>query len=60
MLASAWAARLLATRLYGVATHDPFTFLLVPLMLLAVGALACLIAARRAANLDSRLVLRGS
>ena len=51
MLASAWAARLLAMRLYGVAIHDPFTILLFPLMLLTVGALACLIAARRGAEI---------
>jgi putative ABC transport system permease protein len=60
LIASAWAARLLATHLYGVATHDPLTFVLVPLMLLTVGALACLIAARRAASLDPRQVLRGT
>ena len=60
MLASAWAARLLATHLYGVARHDPLIFVLVPLMLLTVGALACLIAARHAASLDPRRVLRGT
>ena len=49
MLASAWLTRVLSTQLYGVTAHDPVTFVLVPLVLLAVGTLACLLPARRAA-----------
>ncbi len=59
MLASAWLTRVLTTQLYGVTAHDPLTFALVPLVLLAVGALACLLPARRAARLDPQRTLRG-
>ena len=50
MLASTWLTRVLSTQLYGVTPHDRLTFALVPLVLLAVGALACLLPARRAAS----------
>ena len=59
MLASMWLTRVLSTQLYGVTPHDRLTFALVPLVLLAVGALACLLPARRAANLDLLRTLRG-
>ncbi len=58
MLASAWLTRVLSTQLYGVTAHDPLTFALVPLVLLAVGTLACLLPARRAAQLDLQRTLR--
>ncbi len=60
MLASAWLTRVLSTQLYGVTAHDPLTFVLVPLLLLAVGTLACVLPARRAAQLDPQRTLRGS
>jgi predicted permease len=60
LIASTWITGLLREQLYGIAPHDPLTFALVPLLLLAVGAAACLTAARRAANLDPLRVLRGS
>jgi predicted permease len=59
MLASAWLTRVLSTQLYGVTAHDPLTFALAPLVLLAVGALACLLPARRAARVDPLRTLRG-
>jgi hypothetical protein len=59
MFASAWLTRALATRLYGITPHDTLTFVMVPLLLLLVGALACLVPARRAANLDPLRALRG-
>ena len=59
MLASTWLTRVLSTQLYGVTAHDPLTFVLVPLLLLAVGTLACVLPARRAAQLDPLRTLRG-
>ncbi len=59
MLASTWLTRVLSTQLYGVTAHDPLTFVLVPLLLLAVGTLACVLPARRAASLDPLRTLRG-
>jgi ABC-type lipoprotein release transport system permease subunit len=50
----------LSTQLYGVTAHDPLTFVLVPLVLLAVGTLACVLPALRAAQLDPQRTLRGS
>ena len=59
-LASAWLTRVLSTQLYGVTPHDTLTFVAVPLLLLIVGALACVIPARRAATVDPLRVMRGS
>jgi putative ABC transport system permease protein len=59
MFASAWLTRLLSTQLYGVTTYDPLTFVVVPLVLLIVGTVACFVPARRAACLDPLRVLRG-
>jgi predicted permease len=60
MLASIWLTGLLSTQLYGVASHDPFTFICVPVLLLAIGALACLLPAWRAATIDPVRILRGA
>jgi predicted permease len=60
MAASMWLTQLLRTQLYGIAAHDGLTFVLVPVLLVAAGALACLLPARRAARLDPLHVLRGS
>ena len=59
MLASAWLTRVLSTQLYAVTPHDTLTFIAAPLVLLAAGALACLMPARRASNLDPLRILRG-
>jgi predicted permease len=59
MVAATWLTRVLSTQLYGVTTHDPLTFVLVPLLLLTVGTLACVLPARRAASLDPLRTLRG-
>ncbi len=60
-IASAVAlARSMETFLYGVTSHDAVTFISVPLVLLAVAALACFFPARRAARLDPLRVLRGA
>jgi putative ABC transport system permease protein len=59
LLASAWLTRLLSTQLHGVSPHDAVTFVLVPLLILVFGVLACLVPARRAAGIDAFRVLRG-
>jgi putative ABC transport system permease protein len=51
-------ARGLSGILYGVRAADPATFIGLPLVLLAVSALACYLPARRAANLDPLKALR--
>ena len=58
-LASAWLSEAVSSQLYGVTTHDTPTFVLVPVLLVAVGMLACLLPARRAATLDPQRILRG-
>ena len=52
--------RALAGLIYGIRPLDPITFIAVPLMLCAIGALACFIPARRAASVDPITTLRQS
>ena len=51
--------RLARSFLYGVGASDPLTLLVVPLVLLAVAALACYLPARRATRVDPVIALRG-
>ena len=51
-------ARLMTTLVFGVSTHDPITFLVVPIVLAAVAAAAALIPAHRAATIDPMRALR--
>jgi len=60
MLASIWLTGFLSTQLYGVAPHDTFTFIAVPVVLLTVGGLACMLPAWRAATVDPVRILRGA
>jgi len=53
-----WAARFLAPLLFQIETRDPMTFTGTAAVLIAVGALAAWVPARRAARLDPASVLR--
>jgi putative ABC transport system permease protein len=50
--------RFAASYLFGVSWHDPLTLAAVPLLLLAVAALACYVPARRASRTDPWIALR--
>jgi ABC-type antimicrobial peptide transport system permease subunit len=57
---SASSASVMASLLYGVRPHDPAVFLIVPLLLLAVAALASYLPARRATKVNPIVALRES
>jgi hypothetical protein len=50
--------RFMTTLVFGIATRDPLTFSIVPLVLAAVAAVAALVPARRAATTDPMEALR--
>jgi putative ABC transport system permease protein len=58
LLASLGLARFLADQISGVSSTDPLTFLVVVTLFLAVGLLASLLPARRAAGIDPLVALR--
>jgi ABC-type antimicrobial peptide transport system permease subunit len=58
LVVSASTASMMAGLLYGVRPHDPAVFLIVPLLLLAVAALASYLPARRATKVDPMIALR--
>jgi ABC-type antimicrobial peptide transport system permease subunit len=49
---------LMASQLFGVSPMDPVTLAVVPLLLMAVGLLACYVPARRAMRVDPLTALR--
>jgi ABC-type antimicrobial peptide transport system permease subunit len=55
---SASTASMMASLLYGVRPHDPAVFLIVPLLLLAVAALASYLPAHRATKVNPMIALR--
>jgi putative ABC transport system permease protein len=58
VLASLGLTRFLAGQIPGVSVTDPLTFCAVVLVFLAVGVIACLLPARRAARFDPLVALR--
>jgi predicted lysophospholipase L1 biosynthesis ABC-type transport system permease subunit len=50
--------RVLSAFLYGISPHDALTFIAVPIVIVAVAAVACLVPARRAAKVDPLTALR--
>jgi len=51
-------ARVIATQLWGVSPYDPATLIVVPILLLITGLVACWVPARRAARVDPLVALR--
>ena len=58
LVAAFAVTRFIRSMLFNVATTDPVTFILIPLLLLAVAFLAIYLPARRATRLDSMIALR--
>src|SRR5882724_1063826 len=58
LVVSASTASMMASLLYGVRPHDPAVFLIVPLLLLGVAALASYLPARRATKVNPMIALR--
>jgi predicted permease len=52
------AARVIRGLLFGVAPHDPTTFIVVAVMMAAIGIAACWIPALRAARIDPAITMR--
>ena len=59
LAASLALTRVVTKLLYGVSATDAATFVGVPLILLAIAALACILPARRAARVDPSVTMRG-
>jgi predicted permease len=51
-------ARLVASQMYGISEHDPFSFAIVSLLLAIISLATCWIASRRSLNVDPVVALR--
>jgi putative ABC transport system permease protein len=51
-------SRVMSSLLFGVTTHDPLTFTMLPLLIVCVTTLACYLPARRAARVDPVVAIR--
>ena len=58
LVGAAFACRVLKSLLFGVAPVDWITFVVVPVVLLAVAAVACYVPAMRATRMDPTSALR--
>jgi predicted permease len=58
MVGAFFAARVIQGLLFGVAPHDPATFIGVAALMAAIGALACWVPALRAARIDPAITMR--
>lgn len=58
LIAAFFLSRFLSSILFGITVHDPFTFVLVPLCLVAIALLAGYLPARRATRIDPVRSLR--
>jgi predicted permease len=51
-------SRVMSSMVFGVTTHDPLTFVSLPILIVAVTSLACYLPARRAARVDPVLAIK--
>ena len=58
LIGAAWLARFVSALLYGVTASDTVTYVVVPIVLLVVAAIACIAPALRAARLDPLRALK--
>ncbi len=58
LVAASWTGKLLQGLLYQVEPEDPLTLVVVPVLLVAVVALACSVPARRASRIPPAIALR--
>ena len=58
VVAAALITPLLDSQLYGIESFDPATFTIVPIVLLAIAAMAALVPARKAMRIDPLAALR--
>jgi predicted permease len=51
-------SRVMSSMVYGVTTHDPLTFTMLPILIVAVTTIACYLPARRAARVDPVVAIK--